>query len=86
MSNRIELMQSALTTALSPSTLDIEDESRHHVGHPGAASGAGHFHVSIASPAFEGKSRVASHQLIYQALADLMDTEIHALRITLVKA
>jgi len=38
-----------------------------------------HFEALIVSPAFEGKSRVARHQLVYAALGDRMREEIHAL-------
>ena len=38
-----------------------------------------HFQAVIVSPAFEGKSRVQRHQLVYNALGDRMREEIHAL-------
>jgi acid stress-induced BolA-like protein IbaG/YrbA len=38
-----------------------------------------HFEATIVAPAFEGKSRVARHQLIYAALGDHMREAIHAL-------
>ena len=38
-----------------------------------------HFEALIVSPAFEGKSRVARHQLVYAALGDRMREEVHAL-------
>jgi len=38
-----------------------------------------HFQALVVSPAFEGKSRVQRHQLVYQALGDRMREEIHAL-------
>lgn len=38
-----------------------------------------HFEAMIVSPAFEGKSMVAQHQLVYAALGDRMRAEIHAL-------
>ena len=38
-----------------------------------------HFEALIVSPAFEGKSRIARHQLVYKALGDRMRQEIHAL-------
>ncbi len=43
-------------------------------------SGDGHhFEALIVSHLFAGKSRVAQHQLVYQALGDRMRSEIHAL-------
>ena len=38
-----------------------------------------HFEALIVSAAFEGKSRVARHQVVYAALGDRMRQEIHAL-------
>lgn len=38
-----------------------------------------HFEAIIVSSLFEGKSRVARHQLVYGALGDRMRQEIHAL-------
>ncbi|MFM7294267.1 MAG: BolA family protein [Burkholderiales bacterium] len=38
-----------------------------------------HFQAVIVSSAFDGKSRVARHQVVYGALGDRMREEIHAL-------
>jgi len=38
-----------------------------------------HFEALIVSAAFEGRSRVARHQMVYAALGDRMREEIHAL-------
>jgi len=38
-----------------------------------------HFEALIVSPAFEGRNRIARHQLVYAALGDRMRAEIHAL-------
>lgn len=78
---RIQTIHALLTKALSPIALEINDESHLHVGHPGAKTGMGHFSVRIASTALNGLSRVKQHQMIYQALGDLLKTDIHALRI-----
>jgi BolA protein len=70
-------------SALAPLELAIEDESALHAGHPGAASGGGHYRMMLVSAAFAGQPRVARHRLVYDALADLMQREIHALAMTL---
>jgi BolA family transcriptional regulator, general stress-responsive regulator len=70
-----------LTEALKPESLEIIDNSAAHAGHAGARSGGGHYHITIIADAFEGKSLVQRHQLIYQALGDLMKQQIHALGI-----
>ena len=49
---------------LAPSLLDIHDDSELHVGHAGAADGAGHFSMVIVSKAFSGLSRLARHQKV----------------------
>jgi acid stress-induced BolA-like protein IbaG/YrbA len=38
-----------------------------------------HFSALIVSAAFEGKARVARHQLVYAALGERMREEVHAL-------
>lgn len=70
-----------LTDALNPEHLEIIDNSQAHAGHAGVQNGGGHYHVTIISSQFEGKSLVKRHQLIYQALGDLMKVQIHALGI-----
>jgi len=80
-SDRVELIRRQLSAALSPTELDIEDESHRHAGHAGARDGRGHFRVRIVSAAFAGKSALARHRAVYAALGDLMQTDIHALAI-----
>jgi BolA protein len=41
----------------------------------------GHFAVYVVSPAFAGLPRVQRHRVIYDALGDLMKSDIHALKI-----
>lgn len=67
---------------LAPVALQVEDESDHHVGHPGARSG-GHFRLRLVSPCFHGLTRMARHRLVYDCLNELMQREIHALSMTL---
>lgn len=38
-----------------------------------------HYAAYVTSPAFEGKSRVQQHQMVYAALQDKMGGELHAL-------
>ncbi|MDX8127277.1 BolA family protein [Methylomonas sp. OY6] len=63
-----------------PELIEIIDHSAAHAGHAGN-KGGGHFHVTLISTQFEGKSLVQRHQLVYQALGDMMKDEIHALGI-----
>lgn len=77
---RIDEMKTRLAS-LEPSILEFEDQSHLHAGHPGAKSGAGHFALTIASNAFEGKTEVQKHRMIYQLVGDLIPTQVHALAI-----
>lgn len=79
--NRIERMRTLLA-ALEPTSLEISDDSHMHVGHAGAASGGGHFSLKIVSPRFEGQRLVMRHRLVYDALQEMMKSDIHALAIT----
>ena len=82
MTDRVSLIRDRLTAALDPESCEIVDESHLHAGHPGAReSGGGHFAVSIVADAFAGKSRLQRHRMVYEALGDAMQTEIHALSI-----
>ena len=68
--------------ALSPVAMSLVDESAQHAGHAGARpSGGSHWQLTIVSEAFRGKSAVARHRMVYEALGDLMKRDIHALRI-----
>lgn len=78
---RIALFEQDLRKAFSIEHLDIEDESHLHAGHPGAASGGGHFKLTIISPDFKGLSSVARHRSVYAALNNHIPQEIHALTI-----
>jgi BolA protein len=40
-----------------------------------------HFRVRISSALFQGKSPVARHRLVYDALQDFLDQGLHALAI-----
>lgn len=66
--------------SLTPSKLEVIDDSALHAGHKGNGGG-GHFNLNITSSHFSGKSQIMRHRLIYQALADLIPNKIHALSI-----
>jgi BolA protein len=79
---RVAAIRARLEAELSPSTLEIKDDSRRHAGHAGARDGRGHFVVTIVSERFAGTQRLARHRMIYAALGSLMQTDIHALSVT----
>jgi len=69
--------------ALAPLRMDLVDESARHAGHAGASPGGNtHWKLTIVSAAFAGKSTVARHRMVYQALGELMQHPIHALAIS----
>ncbi len=71
-------IEQALQRALSPTVLEVIDESASHAGHSGSREG-GHYRVRIVSAAFEGRSKVERHRLVYDALRELFPLGIHAL-------
>ena len=79
-SNRVELIRECLEETLNPTKLEIVDDSHLHAGHSGHG-GAGHFQVHIVSEKFNGLATLARHRLVYSALENMMQTEIHALSI-----
>lgn len=78
---RIARLRELLTAALAPQALEIVDDSHKHAGHAGSRHGQGHFSVDIVSAAFAGKLPAARHRLVYAALGDMLQTDIHALAI-----
>ena len=71
-----------LSSSLSPSHVELVDDSEQHRGHGGHnPAGESHFTLRIESAAFAGKSRVDRQRLIHAALGDLLDERVHALSI-----
>lgn len=65
---------------LDATVLEVADDSEKHRGHAGAGGG-GHYHVTIVSDHFSGKSLMVRHRLIYSMLSGMMKNEIHALAV-----
>ena len=77
-----ELITQKLTGAFAPESLRVEDESHLHAGHAGhRPGGETHYRVYIVSEAFRGKTRIARHRLINEALAQELADRVHALAI-----
>ena len=79
--SRAERLEQRLRAALDPIEIEIIDDSHLHAGHAGAADGRGHFSVSVVSERFAKLPVVRRHRLVYEAVGDLMTTDIHALSI-----
>lgn len=75
------LIGQQLEARLRPTELMIKDQSQLHAGHEGAKGGMGHFDVTIVSEVFAGLNRIQRHRMVYDALSELLETDIHALRI-----
>jgi len=79
---RCNQIERILSETFTPSKLLVRDQSHLHAGHAGARDGKGHFAVSIVAEVFANSSRLERHRLIFDALGDMMDMDIHALTIT----
>lgn len=78
-----ERLQQKLLRAFSPVQLQLEDDSNRHKGHAGShPSGETHFSVLVVSGAFQGKSRVARHRLVYDTVTEELKERVHALQVT----
>ncbi|MBS0570424.1 MAG: BolA family transcriptional regulator [Proteobacteria bacterium] len=81
MSDRVERVRAALAREFAPLALTVEDQSHLHAGHAGARDGRGHFQVRIVAAAFAGMPPLARHRAVHAALAEMLQTDIHALAI-----
>ena len=76
-------MRRKLTEGLAPVRLEIEDQSHRHAGHAGHdPRGESHFHVTVVSAAFDGRSRLERHRLVNRLLAEELAGRVHALALT----
>jgi BolA protein len=78
---RLDRIRTHLATALATDRIELIDDSHRHAGHAGARDGRGHFRVRVVSEKFAGLRALQRHQLVYQSLGNMMQTDIHALNI-----
>lgn len=62
----------AITAALPGAEVEMRD----------LAGDNDHWAARVVAPQFAGKTRVAQHKLVYEALGDRMGGELHALQLT----
>ncbi|HUB63377.1 MAG TPA: BolA family protein [Methylocella sp.] len=82
-------IKAILEAALTPSSIEVIDESHKHAGHAhavtrrgtAAATGGTHFRVKVVSEFFRGKSRVDRHRDINHLLKTEFEGGMHALAI-----
>jgi BolA protein len=71
-----------LSFKFAPSHLEVIDESEKHRGHAGSRPGGEtHFRVRIATPQFAGKTRLAQHRAVMEALDAELKGGVHALAV-----
>lgn len=83
--NKIEILQSRLEKAFSPTQLKVIDESDQHIGHAGHQGGGRHFAIIISSACFDFLSPLEGHRKIYALFSDMIPDSIHALKIKIVR-
>lgn len=82
--SRTAEIETRLREAFAPRELVVRDDSERHRGHAGFQEGGeSHFHVVIRSSSFEGKSRIARHRAVHDALGRDLVGAIHALSLDL---
>jgi BolA protein len=74
-------IEKILSDYFKPIKMELIDESHKHIGHEGAKTGLSHYKLIIESEKLNNLNAITQHRLIYQALGDLMQTDIHALSI-----
>ncbi len=79
---RMQKIRARLLQRFADAKIELEDESHLHAGHAGARSGRGHFKLRITTLEFATLSPIARHRAVYEALGELMQTDIHALSIS----
>ena len=73
-------MEAKLEASLTPSRLELTDESDRHQGHAHAGVES-HFNLTVESAAFAGLGRLARQRLVMRVLADELAGPVHALSI-----
>jgi len=72
------VIEEKINTSLTPTFLEVLNESSNHNVAPGSES---HFKVTVVSNEFDGKMLIARHRIINKLLADELAGAIHALSI-----
>lgn len=77
-----EEIKQRIEAALSPTHLEVINDSGRHAGHAGDdGTGESHWRVVIAAPALGPLSRIARHRAVHAAIGPDIMGRIHALAI-----
>lgn len=77
-----ETIRAKIEAGLSPTHLEVINESHLHAGHAGSpGTGNSHYRLKIVADAFTGKSRLERHRMVNELLADELSGTLHALAI-----
>ena len=79
--NRVERIRTRLEEVFSPNELEVFDDSQLHEGHVGAKDGKGHYRVYIVSDQFAQTRPLERHRMVFKALGEMMEKDIHALSV-----
>jgi BolA family transcriptional regulator, general stress-responsive regulator len=75
-------IKDAITSGLTPESLEVINESAMHAGHAGDdGTGESHWKVVIRAPSLDPMSRIARHRAVHSALGSAIIGRIHALTI-----
>jgi BolA protein len=83
--DKLDIIRQRIISALSPSSLEVIDESHQHIGHAGHQGGGRHFAIIISADSLKDLSRVEAHRQIYALFNDMIPDQIHALRIVIIQ-
>ena len=72
MSMNLKEIESMIKEALPDAIIEIKD----------LAGDGNHYSATITSSAFNGKSKIEQHKMVYNSLKGKMGNELHALAIT----
>ena len=73
-------IKNKLISDIDPTEISVINQSHLHKGHDGYSPNS-HFSVKVISLQFKGKSRLDRHKMVYNSLSELIESEIHALKI-----
>ena len=78
-------IEASLKNAFHPVSIEVRDDSKHHVGHQNIEEGAieTHFYIHMTSISFKGLNKVSMHRKVYEVLKDEFESGLHALELEL---